>query len=144
MTQQKARVVRLLGDGRAEVTVTRQTACGHDCSKCGGGCSELTAREDVTVTAVNPIHAAVGDLVTVETATSGILGAAALVYLAPFALFFLGYFLTRGLLHAGEGICLAVGGAGFALGIFLAVLLDRRVRRNRSLVFRITAIEQAA
>lgn len=144
MTQQKARVVRLLDGGRAEVTVTRQTACGHDCSKCGGGCSELTAREDVTVTAVNPIHAAPGDLVTVETATSGVLGAAALVYLVPFALFFLGYFLAGGLLHTGEGASIAVGGAGFALGILLAVLLDRRVKRSRSLVFQITSIQQAA
>ena len=37
-----------------------------------------------------------------------------------------------------------MGGAGFALGILLAVLLDRRVKRNRSLVFQITSIQQAA
>ena len=38
---QTAKVTRVLADGRAEVAVKRQSACGHDCSKCGGGCSEL-------------------------------------------------------------------------------------------------------
>ena len=36
--------------------------------------------------------------------------------------------------------CAGVGGAGFALGLVLAVLWDRRVRRQQSISFRITAI----
>ena len=33
-----------------------------------------------------------------------------------------------------------VGGIGFALGLVLAVLWDRRVRKQQSISFRITAI----
>ena len=41
MTQQKAKVTRLIDEGRAEVAVRRQSACGHNCATCGGGCSEM-------------------------------------------------------------------------------------------------------
>ena len=32
--QQTATVTKLLSGNQAELTVHRQTACGHDCSKC--------------------------------------------------------------------------------------------------------------
>ena len=34
----------------------------------------------------------------------------------------------------------ALGGVGFAAGVALAVLADRRMRRGRAITFRITAI----
>jgi len=138
---QTARVLRLLGDGRAEVTVKRQSACGHDCEKCGGGCANLVVMPTVTVTAENPVRAMAGDQVTVESATRRILGAAAVVYLLPFLLFFAGYFAAV-VLWGGGGAPVAIGLAGFALGIFIAVLMDRRVKRERSIVFRILSIER--
>lgn len=141
MTQQKARVTRILDAGRAEVSVHRQSACSHDCASCGGGCSELMVQSDVAVVAENLVHAAVGDTVTVETSTKGVLGAAVLVYLVPFFLFFTGYLLTSTI--AGQGLSLAIGGFGFVFGFFLAWLLDRHLRKNRGFVFRITSIEQA-
>lgn len=140
---QTAKVTRLLADGRAEVAVRRQSACGHDCDKCGGGCAELTVRATVAVVAENRLRAQIGDTVTVESGTGGILGAAALVYLLPFALFFSGYFLGAGIgLGAGGGAALGV--FGFAVGVALAVLGDRRERRRGSISFKITAIEQGA
>ena len=54
---QTAKVTRVLADGRAEVAVKRQSACGHDCSKCGGGCSELMVSSTVAVIAANPVRA---------------------------------------------------------------------------------------
>ncbi len=138
---QTAKVTRVLEDGRAEVAVKRQSACGHDCSKCGGGCSEMMVSSTVAVIAENPLRAMPGDSVRVESATKGVLGAAVLVYLVPFLLFFLGYFLGAGALALGEGAGTALGVLGFALGVLLAVLADRRVRRNRSIAFKITAIE---
>ena len=65
------------------------------------------------------------------------------MYLAPFALFFLGYFLTAAL-GMTEGVSAACGGIGFAAGVVLAILLDRHVRKRRGISFRITAIEPAA
>ena len=140
---QTAKVTRLLENGRAEVAVKRQSACGHDCSKCGGGCSELMVSPTVAVVAENPVRAMPGDTVTVESATQTVLGAAAALYLAPFALFFVCYFLFRALIPS-EGGAIAAGGAGFALGVALAMLLDRRMRARRGITFRITAIEPAA
>ena len=139
---QTAKVTKVFPNGRAEVAVRRQSACGHDCSKCGGGCSELMVSSTVAVMAANPVRAMPGDMVRVESSTGGILKAAVVVYLVPFILFFLGYFICAALQLSG-GISAAVGGIGFAVGVLLAVLLDRQVRRNRSITFCITAINPA-
>lgn len=136
---QTAKVTRLLNNGTAEVAVKRQSACGHDCSKCGGGCSELMVSSTVSVVAANPVRAMPGDMVRVESSTGGILKAAVVVYLVPFILFFLGYFICAAA-QLGGGVSAAVGGIGFAVGVLLAVLLDRQVRRDRSITFCITAI----
>lgn len=142
MIQQKAKVTKLLPNGRAEVAVKRQSACGHDCSKCGGGCSELMVSSTVAVVAANPLKAMPGDMVTVESSTGGILGAAVVVYLVPFLLFFAGYFLMA-MAGMGEGVSASVGVLGFVVGMVLAILLDRRVRKSRSISFMITEIEPA-
>lgn len=136
---QTAKVTRVMENGTAEVAVKRQSACGHDCSKCGGGCSELMVSSTVSVVAANPVRAMPGDMVRVESSTEGVLKAAVVVYLVPFLLFFLGYFVCAAA-RLGGGISAAVGGIGFAAGVLLAVLLDRRVRRDRSISFCITAI----
>ena len=136
---QTAKVTRVLENGTAEVSVKRQSACGHDCSKCGGGCSELMDSSTVSVVAANPVRAMPGDMVRVESSTGGVLKAAVVVYLVPFLLFFLGYFLCAAA-QLGGGVSAAVGGCGFAVGVMLAVLLDRQVRRNQSITFCITAI----
>lgn len=136
---QTAKVTRLLPDGRAEVSVKRQSACGHDCSKCGGGCSELMVSSTVSVIAANHIGAQPGDMVTVESSTGGVLGAAVMVYVVPFLLFFVAYFTASALGLPGGGSA-GAGIAGFAVGVLLAILWDRRVRRQRAIAFRITAI----
>ena len=136
---QTAKVTRVMDNGTAEVAVKRQSACGHDCSKCGGGCSELMVSSTVSVVAANPVQAMPGDMVRVESSTGGVLKAAVVVYLVPFILFFLGYFVCAAAQLNG-GISAAVGGIGFVVGVLLAVLLDRQVRRDRSITFCITAI----
>ncbi|MCD7947474.1 MAG: SoxR reducing system RseC family protein [Oscillospiraceae bacterium] len=138
---QTARVTRLLADGRAEISVKRQSACGHDCAKCGGGCAELTVMPTVTVTAENPVRAAVGDSVSVESTTRAVLGAAAVVYLLPLVLFFVGYFIAYAL-EAGGGVSAAFGVIGFAAGAICAIVFDRRVKKRRGIVFRILQIER--
>ena len=140
---QTAKVTRIIDSSRAEVAVKRQSACGHDCSECGGGCSEMMVSPTVAVVAENLVHAMPGDTVAVESSTKKVLGAAALVYLVPFALFFAGYFLCS-VLTQSEGISVLGGLVGFALGMALAVLADRRVRKRQSITFRITAIEPTA
>ena len=144
MTQQKAKVTRLLGDNRAEVAVRRQSACGHDCSRCGGGCSELMVEPEIRVIARNIVGAAAGDMVTLESDTAPVLGAAVVVYLVPFLLFFAGYFTVSLGFKAGEGLCIAAGGVGFLLGGVLAWLLDRHRRKDGEIQFRIVAVERSS
>ena len=128
---QIATVTALPGPGTAEVTVARQTACGHDCESCAG-CGTRSAK--VVIRASTAIPVAVGD--RVEVYSSGeILGIAALVYLGPVALFLLGYLLPAAL---PEGARYACGGLGFLLGLAGAAACDRRVRRGRTISYQIT------
>lgn len=69
-------------------------------------------------------------MVTVESSTSRVLGAAVIVYLVPFLLFFAGYFLCAAF-RLSSGVSAAVGVAGFALGLLLAVLWDRGCAGSR-------------
>lgn len=117
--------------GFAQVTVARQTACGHDCEKCAG-CGAQGG--SVTVQAKTDIPVAPGDLVELYS-SQRVLGIAALVYLVPVVLFLAGYFLSGVFAEGTRYLC---AGAGFALGLGLAVLYDRRARREKAVTFTIT------
>lgn len=109
------------GDGQVELTVRRQSACGHDCAGCGG-----CAGQELVIHAGTDIPLALGDRVEVYSG-GRVLGIAALVYLGPAVLFLAGYLLPAGL---PEGLRYACGGLGFALGLLGAVVCDRRLRRR--------------
>lgn len=136
---QNAVVTKLVDGGWAQIEVRRVSACGHDCSQCGGGCAELTRTGPVTVLARNPVGAQPGDQVVVESATKSILGFAAVVYLLPLVLFFLGYGIVAAL-GAGEGAALGTGGVCFALSLTIAVLVDRRTAKRRGELFSIVSV----
>lgn len=120
---QIATVTSVLNDGNAIVAVKRETACGMSCSECGAGCYGETPM--VTVRARNTINASEGDYVSVEASTQEIMLIAALVYLLPVVLFFLGYGL--GMLFSGNNpVGLLSGAGGFLLGIALTILYGRR------------------
>ena len=123
--EQKVRVLRLLENGRAQVIHVRESACSGDCHKCSG-CG--AAKETMLLEAENPIGARVGDLVTVSSDTKSVLTAAAVVYLLPLVLFFLGYALA-----GGWG-----GGAAFMMGVAFIVWFDRYTARKNDTVYTIT------
>lgn len=128
---QIATVTALPAPGTAEVTVSRQTACGHSCDGCGR-CAGRAAK--LVVRAGTAIPVEIGD--QVELYSDGrVLSIAALVYLGPVVLFLLGYLLPSGL---PEGWRYACGILGFALGLAGAVACDRRVQRGRAVSYRIT------
>ena len=130
---QIATVERILNAGYAEISVARQSACAHDCAQCAG-CGGTPA--PVKARAVNPIGAEPGQRVLVESSARTLLGIAALVYLAPVALFLAGY-LAGAVLSAPEAV--RYGGAvlGFFLGLVPAVLYDRRLGRGGGMAFTI-------
>jgi sigma-E factor negative regulatory protein RseC len=133
---QTVRVHTCADDGTATVIHIRQSACSGDCHKCSG-CG--AAQETLLLSARNPIGARPGDLVLIEAQTGPVLAAAAVLYMLPLVLFFLGY-LAGQLLW---GIGAAAACAAFALGIAVAVLYDRRVAKKKKTVYTITGFAGA-
>lgn len=137
---QTAQVKQIFAGGIAEVAVTRQGACSHDCSECGGCATAVMAT--ITARAQNRVGAKPGDMVVVETSSHRLLGTAALVYLMPMVLLIAGY-LAAAALGLSEGLCMLAGAGCFALSIGAILLLDRYVKRHRSLEFSIIQIKHA-
>lgn len=123
--EQVVQVKEIYPDGTALVVHVRQSACSGDCHKCAG-CG--AAQETLELKAKNPIGAGAGALVKVSAASGPVLAAAAVLYLLPLALFFLGYLAAAML----DGPGAAGGGIGFLLGTALAVLYDRRWGKKKT------------
>ena len=128
--EQTVRVRNVHPDGTAQVICLRQSACSGDCHKCAGCGAQQQA---VTFDAVNAIGARAGDMVIVRSESGPVLLGAAVLYLMPLVLFFLGYLLGAVLLDSG-GIA---GIVAFALGIALAALYDRKVAKKQKTVYTI-------
>ena len=132
---QIATVERILDAQRAEISVPRKSACGHDCEECAG-CGVTGAA--VKARALNPIGAQPGQKVVVESSTKKMLHIIMLVYLTPIVLFLIGYFATIAVSSLAVRYGVAV--AGFVLGILIAVAYDRRLRRQGGLTFTIVRL----
>ena len=134
MTQQGT-IKKLLPDGMAEIEVTRRSACGHDCAKCGG-CGGLET-QTLYVTARNRAKADVGERVLIEGETGQVLGLAMLVYVLPIVLFFVGYALGS-VLFTGAAAGALGGGVLFVLGIPGAIWYSRRMKARNEVPYEIT------
>ena len=86
--EQQAQVIRIVSDTVARVAVKRKSACSGDCHTCHG-CPHPD--EIVMVDADNFVGAQTGDNVVVRSDTGRVLKLAAMLYLMPMVLFFLGY-----------------------------------------------------
>ena len=128
--EQRARVRRLMDDGKAQVMVIRESACAGDCHKCSG-CG--AAQETLLFEAQNPIGAKPGDLVTVKSESGPVLRSAVVLYMMPLVLFFLGYALG-----ARWGMGALAGCLAFAASIALVVVYDRKVQAKMNIVYTIT------
>lgn len=136
--RQTVTVVSVSGS-QAQVAYDRPTACHGDCSHCAGGCGAMAAKERVVVTADNPIGAAPGDRVTIETSAGAVYSAIFLVYALPVALFFGGYFGAEALGVSGTW----PGVLGFLLGLLAAVAASRRkTKTGREIRFEIVAFAE--
>ena len=129
--EQIVRVKSISSNGKVQVLHIRQSACSGDCHKCSG-CG--AAQETMILEADNPIGAVVGDFVTITAATGPVLKGAAVLYMLPLVLFFLGYVLGMMAWNRGG----LVGCLAFVLGILLAVVYDRRVAAKNQTVYTIT------
>ena len=128
--EQKVLIRQVHPDGTATVVHMRESACSGDCHKCAG-CG--AAKETLTLIAQNPIGAKPSSVVIIRSESAPVLKAAAVLYVLPLVLFFLGYFAAG----AAWG-----GGLGFALGIALVVVYDRRQAKKKETVYTITGYAQ--
>lgn len=133
--EQVVRIRKCNPDGTAEVIHVRQSACSGDCHKCSG-CG--AAQETLILTVQNPIGAEPGALVNVHAASGPVLLAAAVMYLIPMVLFFVGYLAGHVAWQHGG----LVGCLGFLVGIALSVLYDRLVLRKKKTSYSITGYAQ--
>ncbi|MDO5141974.1 MAG: SoxR reducing system RseC family protein [Eubacteriales bacterium] len=134
MTQQGT-IKKLLPNGMAEIEVTRRSACGHDCAKCGG-CGGMET-QTLYVTARNRAHAGVGERVLIEGQTGQVLGLAVLVYVLPLVLFFVGYALGAALFEGAAAAAIS-SGVLFVAGILGAMAYSRRMKARNAVPFEIT------
>lgn len=128
--EQLVRVRAVYPDGTAQVIHIRESACSGDCHKCSG-CG--AAKEAILLKAKNPIGAPVGSLVRVESETGPVLKAAAVLYVLPLVLFFVGYAL--GSLASLGALC---GCAGFAVSVAAVVWYDRALSKKGNTEYTIT------
>ena len=129
---QIATVEKILHGGRAEISVPRKSACGHDCESCSGCGMQGSSTHAV---ALNPIGAQMGQKVVVESSNKRLYGVMLLVYAVPIVLFLIGYFASYAL--TSEGLRYAIAIAAFCLGIVPAILYDRKLKREGGLAFTI-------
>ncbi len=129
--EQRVKVIRTRSDGTAQVMHIRQSACSGDCHKCSG-CGAV--EQKLLLEAKNTVGARPGDIVTVEADSRQVLTGAAVLYMLPMLLFFLGYLLGAAFWQQGP----LTGGIAFAAGLFLAWVYDRRVAEKRKTEYTIT------
>lgn len=127
--EQIVRVREVYDDGTAQVTLVRESACSGDCHKCSG-CG--AAKQTLLVTAQNAIGASVGEWVRLRSDTAPVMKGAAVLYILPLVLFFVGYAIG-----AAWSLGAWFGGIGFGLGIGGAVAYDRLVSAKRKPVYTI-------
>jgi sigma-E factor negative regulatory protein RseC len=123
---QEAVVFRCLDDERAEVVVTRATACGANCESC----EACVFQNELKTEARNLIGARPGQKVLIESKSSRVYGAILLVYIVPILLAVLGCFAAYAM-GASEGICVLCTFLGFLLGAVVTVV-TQRLRRDRN------------
>ncbi len=133
---QNAVVVAVYDDGWAEVAVRRTSACGHDCSGCGG-CT--LANETIKVKALNTAGASIGDRVVIESGTKAVLSAAAFAYLLPMGSLLAAVVLMTAFKLSEAAVVLSGVGA-FFLGCALTALINKRLRKDAPLEYAIISI----
>ena len=121
--EQQAQVIRIVSETVARVAVKRKSACSGDCHTCHG-CPHPD--EIVMVDADNFVGAQKGDDVILRSDTKRVLKLAAMLYLMPLVLFFLGYFVMPG----GETPRMIAGVTAFVVGIGICMYVSRSMKKN--------------
>lgn len=129
---QDAVVTKVFDNGMAEVVVTRGTACGSNC----GNCESCAFQNELKAFAKNTVNAKRGEKVVIESLSSRIFGAAFLLYIVPFILFFIGYAVAAHY-NLSEGMCVLISFAFFAAAMAVVVIWQRISKKKNPIKFEI-------
>ena len=142
--EQIAVVKKLLGNGMAQVSVERGTACGaaHSCADCAG-CEHVIVQTEKVVTAFNDISARTGDVVRLRSENAPFMKSAAIVYLLPLVLALVVYGIAAATLSLSEGPMMLFALLGFVIGILIAMAWDRHMKKSGGLRFHIVEVKKA-
>ena len=131
MMEQVVRIREVYEVATAQVAVLRESACSGDCHKCSGcGAQQQT----LLLRAENAIGAKPGDVVIIRSESKPVLAAAAVLYMLPLVLFFLGYLLGE-MAGISGALC---GCLAFVVSIGLIVVYDRHMAKKDNTVYTIT------
>lgn len=119
--------VRDINGNMAHVRFLRESACGGNCSSCGG-CKVKPVDRWIE----NTLDAKIGDKVEVKSESSKILLSAFILYIIPLVMFFAGYFIT--ISFAGEGVSSLFG----VILFFLSFLIAKKYGNNLNIKFEMT------
>ncbi len=121
-------------DGEYATVETERTSACDGCHKSAEGgcsvCSLMASGRKLSVRAANPLHAAVGDRVTVESSTGRMLRYAALVFLLPLLLMLAGWGIAAAF-DATAGIQALAGLGGFVVAFAIVYIYAAAVRKKR-------------
>ena len=142
--EQIAVVKKLLGNGMAQVSVERGTACGaaHSCADCAG-CEHVIVQTEKVITAFNDINAQTGDVVRLRSENATFIKSAAIAYLLPLVLALVVYGIAAATLSLSEGPMMLFALLGFVIGILIAVAWDRHMKKSGGLRFHIVEVKKA-
>lgn len=129
--EQTVRVITCEADGTATVLHIRESACSGDCHKCSG-CG--AAQQKMFLTAKNPVGAVPGDDVTIQSSSRIVLVAAAVFYLLPVLMFFIGYTVGMHIWETGWLLSLVF----VAISIAICFAFDRLFMKKQKITYTIT------
>lgn len=120
--KQEARIISLIDDNKAKVVVVRGTACGSNCSNC----ESCIYQNEIMVEANNIIKANAGDIVLIETKSSIVFRAAAIVYIFPIVMLLIGFVFSNIILNFTEGLSILVSFLFLCVSLIIIVFSQKR------------------
>ena len=111
----------------AVVSISKSSACGHDCASCGA-CSNPSYEIKVS----NPIGAKKGDRVVIETDTKKVLAVSLVLYVLPVFLLILSAFSCEA--YSLGVYSIAVFAVLLILWFFLIKLVNKKTRIKNTIV----------
>lgn len=131
-------------DRLARVIIQRESACGHSCDSCGGGCNSSNS---IILELENTLGAKAGEYVIVESKSSTILKTAFVAYIIPLMLMIVGVLIGMKVFEEMgyanyEILGFFVGMVFLGTSYFILRYIDNKYFKDNDRLFEMVAIDQ--